>query len=140
MTQNISRPVRTQRAPVANVFGPLAKILNPLVARVAGSRFIPLWAVVRHRGRRSGRAFATPVAVAWTDEFLAIPLPFGSGADWCRNVLAAGGCVVRWRGAEREMRDPQVVEGEAGARMFNPVERWFLTALGIRAVLRLRFA
>ena len=128
------------RAPIARVFGPLAGLFNPLVVRVAGSRQVPLYAIVRHRGRRSGRVYATPVAVAHGDGVLFVPLPFGTTADWLRNVLSAGGCDVRWNGAEHRMRSPEVVDADEAAGAFNAIERVALRALGIRAVLRLRFA
>ena len=38
-----------------------ARVLNPLIVRLAGRPGVPLLVVLRHRGRRSGRAYATPV-------------------------------------------------------------------------------
>jgi deazaflavin-dependent oxidoreductase (nitroreductase family) len=131
---------RTPRAPVARVFGPAARILNPVLIRLAGTRWIPLWAIVRHRGRRSSRWYATPVAIGHRDDALFVPLPFGSTADWLRNVLAAGACVVRWKGVEHRMIDPEIVEFAYGLTAFNPIEARLLQALGIKGILRLRFA
>ncbi len=125
--------------PIARVFGPLAGILNPLAVRLAGSRYVPLWGVIRHRGRRSGRLYATPVAIAHTPDALIVPLPFGPDADWCRNVLAAGGCVVRWKGGEHQMIEPEVIE-ESALPAFAAWERFALSALGIKRFLRVRFA
>ena len=136
-TQRTSRRMRIERAPVARVFGPVAKVVNPLLARVSGTRLIPLWAVLRHRGRRSGRWYATPVAVAWTADSLFVPLPFGTTADWPRNVLAAGGAVIKWKGSEHQMVGPEIVSDSSA---FHPIERRALSLLGIRAVMRLRFA
>ena len=128
-----------RRAPIARVFGPLARFFNPLAVRLAGSRYVPLWAVIRHRGRRSGRLYATPVAIAHTADALIVPLPFGAEADWCRNVLAAGGCVVRWMGSEHRMIEPEIIEDSA-LPAFAAWERSALSALGIRRFLRVRFA
>ena len=128
-----------RRAPIARVFGPLARFFNPLAVRLAGSRYVPLWAVIRHRGRRSGRLYATPVAIAHTADALIVPLPFGADADWCRNVLAAGGCVVRWMGSEHQMIEPEIIEDSA-LPAFAAWERSALSALGIRRFLRVRFA
>src|SRR5947209_3839077 len=100
MSEIASRAPHRGRAPVARVFGPLTRVFNPLALRFAGSRVMPLYAVIRHRGRRSGRVYATPVAVTRRGDALVVPLPFGSSADWCRNVVAAGECIVRWNGAE----------------------------------------
>jgi hypothetical protein len=35
------------------------RLLNPLVQRFAGSRAFPLFALVRHEGRRSGRPYGS---------------------------------------------------------------------------------
>lgn len=128
------------RAPVARIFGPAARVINPLLMGLAGSRAIPLYALVRHRGRRSGRSFNTPVAVGHKDEALFIPLPFGARTDWVRNVLSAGGCTIRWKGTEYEMTDPVVIDQQAGLPAFNTLEARLLRALGIQGVLRVRFA
>src|SRR5919198_236048 len=87
------RPGRGGRAVMA-----LARAVNPVLVRLAGAGLIPLWGLVRHRGRRSGRVYATPVAVLRTDDGFLIPLPFGEGTDWARNLLSAGGGVLRWKG------------------------------------------
>ncbi len=126
-----------QQAPAAKVFGPLTRIFNPLAMRFAGSAHVPLWAIIRHRGRRSGRVYATPVAIGHTPDALVVPLPFGPDVDWCRNVRSAGGCVVRWKSQEHRMIDPEIVE-DAGAA-FAVWERPALRALGIKRFLRLRF-
>ena len=138
---NFVAPTRAhdRRAPIARVFGPLARFLNPLAVRLAGSRYVPLWAVIRHRGRRSGRLYATPVAIAHTADALIVPLPFGAQADWCRNVLAAGGCVVRWKGSEHQTIEPEIIEDSA-LPAFATWERSALKTLGITRFLRLRFA
>jgi hypothetical protein len=127
------------QAPIARVFGPLARIFNPLFVRFAGSRYVPLWAVIRHRGRRSGRLYATPVAVTHTADALIVPLPFGPDADWCRNVRCAGGCVMRWKGRELQMIEPEIL-GDSALPAFAMWERAALSALGIKRFLRMRFA
>jgi hypothetical protein len=40
--------------------------VNPGMLRIAGRRWSP-WAIVRHVGRRSGRAYATPVILPRVD-------------------------------------------------------------------------
>lgn len=118
----------------------LAHLANPLAARVAGSRFLPFWSVVRHRGRRSGRAYATPVAARRTTDGFAIPLAFGERADWCLNVLASGGCVVRFGGSDYATVDPVIVDAEAGAAAFRELERRALRLARIRRILLVRTA
>ncbi len=101
-----------------------ARVTAPLARRLAGRRFFPLWAVVQHRGRRSGRALSVPVAVRARPDAFLIVLPWGPSTNWVRNVLAAGGCVVRWRGADRPCSDPAVLD-RAGARPYFGRPTWF---------------
>ncbi|WP_370618770.1 nitroreductase family deazaflavin-dependent oxidoreductase [Mumia sp. Pv 4-285] len=68
---------------------------NRLIVHVAP--FVPGFGVVTHRGRTSGRAYRTPVAVFRRGDEVAIALVYGPGADWVRNVLAAGGATVTTR-------------------------------------------
>jgi hypothetical protein len=37
-----------------------------------------------------------------------ITLPYGSGADWVKNVLAANGCELRTRGKRIKLSSPAV--------------------------------
>jgi deazaflavin-dependent oxidoreductase (nitroreductase family) len=87
-----------------------AKQLNKVAVRFAGHRFLPLWAVLRHRGRKSGKEYAVPIAVMPTDETFVIALPWGRGTDWVRNVRAAGRCTIRWKGADYECTEPTFVD------------------------------
>jgi len=71
-----------------------------------------------------------------------IPLTFGAGSDWCRNVLAAGGCKIIWRGREYTTDEPQlvqdiVVQADLNAA-FGPLTRLQLQAMGTHQFLRLR--
>jgi len=131
------RALRARRA----FFGPLTRLLNPTIRRLAGRAGVPLVGVVSHQGRRSGRTYATPVAVASTGTALLIPLTFGPTADWVRNVLAASGCTVVWHGRRYLAHEAAVVDDVAGRaevhRAFGPVLRIALQAMGTHHFLRL---
>ena len=45
---------------VAVVMGPLTKVLNPVMRKLAGRRHVMMAAQIRHVGRRSGRPYVTP--------------------------------------------------------------------------------
>src|SRR5437762_14176458 len=64
--------------------------VNAIAAYVAGRRFTPLWGLMRHRGRRSGRVYTTPVVLRPVDGGFVLPLAWGPTAEWCRDVLVAG--------------------------------------------------
>ena len=89
-----------------------AKQFNRVALTVAGHRFFPLWAVLRHRGRRTGKEYAVPLAVIPTDTTFVIALPWGQETDWVRNVCTAGRCTVRWKGADYECTEPTFVGRE----------------------------
>jgi deazaflavin-dependent oxidoreductase (nitroreductase family) len=116
------------------------RLFNPLTRRFAGSRGFPPFALVRHRGRRSGREYATPIGARPTADGFVIPLTFGQSADWFRNVQAAGECVIRWRGVEYPVVAPQVIDWPSARSAFAPIERVALPLLGIAQFMRLRRA
>ena len=107
--------------PPANV-----KTFNRVALRLAGRRVLPLWAVLRHRGRRSGTEYVTPVAVIPTATTFVIALPWGRGTDWVRNTRAAGGCAMRWKGREWRCTDPTFVGQDVAIRAAGPVIRRIL--------------
>ncbi|OBH58366.1 nitroreductase [Mycobacterium colombiense] len=85
------------------------------------TRFIapwaPGWAVVIHRGRKSGRVFRTPLWAFRRGNSYVIALTYGPGADWVRNVIAAGGCQLESRRRRYEMAGPQVYEDDNATDM-----------------------
>src|ERR1043165_845441 len=106
---------------------------NRLTLTFAGRH---LFAVVHQVGRRSGRAYTTPV-VAWPlpDGFI-MPLPYGADTDWCRNVLAAGQGTLQWRGLTYNVSRPEVL-GAATAQPLVPTwARWPLRAFRMRQFLK----
>jgi deazaflavin-dependent oxidoreductase (nitroreductase family) len=113
--------------------------LNPLMLSLAASRHLPL-AVIHHRGRRSGRSYATPLAARPMADGFVIPLTFGQQADWFRNVQAAGGCVIQWKGANYPVTEPVVVDWATVRSAFSPLERVLVPIIGIEQFVRLRHA
>jgi deazaflavin-dependent oxidoreductase (nitroreductase family) len=80
---------------------------NPIQRRYAW--LLPPWAIVVHRGRRSGRVYRTPVNAYRRGRTLAIVVLYGEESDWVRNLLAGGGEVVR-AGRTYELLDPRLVQ------------------------------
>jgi deazaflavin-dependent oxidoreductase (nitroreductase family) len=132
------RALRARRA----LFGPLTKVLNPLFRRLNGRAGVPLLALVYHTGRRSRRTYATPIGVGTTGDAFLIPLTFGSESDWCRNVLAAGGCTIKYQGREYAVTDPVVVDDDSVRVELKSAFGWFarsqFQAMGTHHFLRLR--
>lgn len=118
--------------------GPPRWVVNgsaPLARAISGRRWFPLFAVMHHRGRRSGTAYDTPIAVipTVTRDVILIGLPWGRDTNWGRNVLAAGGATLTWKGQEFEATEPRIIEGPEAAAMarplFRPVIRRFPAAI-----------
>jgi deazaflavin-dependent oxidoreductase (nitroreductase family) len=94
-------------------------VLNPLMLHLAGRRH---WyaARVEHVGRRSGRAYATPVAARPVPDGFALPLPYGRDTDWCLNLLAAGSGTVTFDGDRRAVTAPRIVPAARVVGSFSP--------------------
>ena len=118
----------------------LTKAAGPVALRIAETGIIPRWAVSRHRGRRSGKRYATPIAIRPTHDGVVLPLPWGEGTDWCRNLRAAGGGVVRWGGAEIEVTSPEIIDAADALPAFNATMRPIVRLTGIKKFLRVRRA
>jgi deazaflavin-dependent oxidoreductase (nitroreductase family) len=84
---------------------------------------VPPWAVILHRGRRSGHPYRTPLFAFRRDGTLVIALLYGSESDWLRNLRVGGGHVVR-AGRTSTVGPPEVVETSAAdavlARLSRP--------------------
>jgi deazaflavin-dependent oxidoreductase (nitroreductase family) len=101
---------------------------NRVVRPIAGHT--PGLAIVRHRGRRSGQVYRTPVTAYARGDGYVIALVYGVDADWVRNVTAAGGCELQVRGRRLRLASPRVVHD--GARRDVPtVVRPALRLLGV---------
>jgi deazaflavin-dependent oxidoreductase (nitroreductase family) len=118
--------------------GPPRRLVNataPVARALAGRRWVPLWALIRHRGRRSGTAYETPIAVVPTTDasIVMIGLPWGVTTNWARNVMAAGGASLRWKGRDVELVHPRIVDGAEAERLakapLRPVLRRFPGAI-----------
>jgi deazaflavin-dependent oxidoreductase (nitroreductase family) len=102
-----------------------------LALPLAGKRWNPVFAVVEHRGRSTGRPFATPVAARRTADGFVVSLAFGAQVDWYRNLMAAGGGTIRWRGKDYAVGRPAVIERASALAAFHPIQRFFLRIGGI---------
>ena len=88
---------------------------NPLQGAYAW--LVPPWALLLHRGRRSGRAYRTPVLAFKRDRTLIVALLYGEESDWLRNLRGAGGGQVVRRGRTYPLSAPRVVETGAATEL-----------------------
>jgi deazaflavin-dependent oxidoreductase (nitroreductase family) len=100
---------------------------------------LPPWAVILHRGRRSGRHYRTPLFAFRRDRTLVIALFYGQESDWLRNLQAGGGHVIR-AGRTFTVRPPEVIDTSAAGPLLarlSPPERAYCRLAEKLAILEL---
>jgi deazaflavin-dependent oxidoreductase (nitroreductase family) len=119
-----------------NAMRRFTKVARPLALRTAGKEGAGT-AVIHHVGRRSGRAYQTPVtAVAHDDTFL-IALPYGEHTDWLKNVLAKGSASLIVRGQTYEVDKPEVIPMKTATSSFQSTDQRLQRLFGVESALRL---
>jgi hypothetical protein len=109
--------------------------LNPWMLHLAGG---PRWYAGRleHRGRRTGRIFATPLLVNRVPGGFAMPLPYGRDVDWARNLLATGDGVLLDHGIRSRVGNPRIVPAEDLLPDLPLVMHRAIATYGIRDFMR----
>ena len=131
---------RTGFAPVLSAVRRVnRRVTNPRQLRTAG-RPGAAAGVVEHVGRRSGTTYRTPVGIERDGDRLLVLLPYGAGADWVRNVLAAGAATVRHEGDVLAVTNPTVLDRRTVVDDLSPADRRAAALFGIGEVLRVEVA
>ena len=107
------------------------RVLGPLATRLPG------FAVVVHTGRTSRREYRTPVNVFQRGDTYVFALTYGADAQWVRNVLANGGCVLLTRSRRLELAQPRLFHDPDRLRMPRLI-RVVLGLLDVADFLELR--
>jgi deazaflavin-dependent oxidoreductase (nitroreductase family) len=118
----------------------LGRWFNKLILPFAGTPLVPLYGVITHHGRRSGKTYRTPVVVRPAADGFIIPMPWGEGTDWYRNVNAAGHCQLRWKNRTYTLVEPRVLDAESASQYFSAAQRKGIARFGIKQMLQLRTA
>jgi deazaflavin-dependent oxidoreductase (nitroreductase family) len=101
-------------------------VTNPIQRRWAG--VIPAHGIVEHVGRRSGRAYRTPVLVFRRPGGFAMVIGYGLHSDWLRNLVAAGAGGLVHRRKHYRLKRPRICTGAAA---------WAALPAGVRRVAQL---
>jgi EmrB/QacA subfamily drug resistance transporter/deazaflavin-dependent oxidoreductase (nitroreductase family) len=115
-----------------------ARFVNPLVLLVAGRRWMPVVGILHHRGRRSGREYATPIGMRRLGDGFVIPRTFSDNAAWYQNIKAAGEGRVTYLGRHYRVVEPEVVDYATARPAFPRYELAQFRLIGINEYLRLR--
>jgi deazaflavin-dependent oxidoreductase (nitroreductase family) len=116
----------------------VTRYVDPVLRPLAGR--LPAFGIVTHRGRKSGREYRTPVNVFRSGDHYLFFLTYGSDVEWVRNILAAGGCMLRTRGRDVRLVEPELIadaEATLAPRFVRFVEK---RLAGATEVLRMRSA
>jgi deazaflavin-dependent oxidoreductase (nitroreductase family) len=113
--------------------------INPRQLRTAGTPGAYA-GIVRHRGRVSGRAYETPVGIVAEGDGFLIALPYGTRAQWVRNVLASGSAVLVTEGSTHEVDRAELVAMDAVFEAFPESDRRGFRLLKTDQCLRLHRA
>jgi deazaflavin-dependent oxidoreductase (nitroreductase family) len=112
----------------------LAKPYDAVILKMAGGPFSP-YAVLTHIGRRSGRTYQTPLGAAPLLDGFVLVLAYGAEADWCRNVLAAGTCTLKWHGQEYRLEKPEIIPASQAIEAFPRWKRFLAVRMGMKQYL-----
>ncbi|MFY9920527.1 MAG: nitroreductase/quinone reductase family protein [Mycobacterium sp.] len=114
-------------------------VLNPAMLHLAGRKH---WyaAVIRHTGRRSGKNYATPVVADRVTDGFIVPLPYGTGVDWLRNVLAAGRAAITVDGRTDDVVEPEIIDAATAAPQLSARRRRAFQRFHIDNYLKVKLA
>jgi deazaflavin-dependent oxidoreductase (nitroreductase family) len=98
----------------------------------------PGFAILIHKGRKSGKEYRTPLNAFPTDNGFAIALTYGPDTDWAKNVFAANGCALEYRGRSIALAEPRLTTVTEAADAFPAPVRFILGFINVEQVLLLR--
>ena len=110
----------------------LGKRGEPQVRKFAGTRFGSLYfnlSVLKHVGRKSGRAYVTFLSAYPLGDGFVLTLAYGPDVDWCRNIMATGKCTLTWKGQEYPLEKPELLP-ISKARAAYPLSAWIFAKVG----------
>ena len=101
-------------------------VTNPIQRQWAGR--LKSYAIVEHVGRKSGKAYRTPVLTFRTAQGFAFLVGYGTGSDWVQNLLAANGGVIVHRNKRYPVTNATLLSPDEG-RAILPTPLRSLTKL-----------
>ncbi|HYO41754.1 MAG TPA: nitroreductase/quinone reductase family protein [Candidatus Limnocylindrales bacterium] len=129
------------RAKSPLVLGPIIalskRFMNPMQMKTAGTPGAYA-GIIRHRGRVSGTAYETPVGIVVDGDAFLVALPYGSRAQWLRNVLAAGTATVVHEGRTYRVDAPELIPMAGVAGRFSTSDQGLFRWMRVDDCLRLR--
>jgi deazaflavin-dependent oxidoreductase (nitroreductase family) len=113
------------------------RFVNPITRLVAGR--LPGFGLLVYRGRKSGRAYRTPMNVFRRGEEYVFALTYGPEVEWVKNIMAAGECELVTGGHTLRLIGPRLFHDPTRSLM-PPVVRQFLGLMRVTEFLRIRIS
>lgn len=98
---------------------------------------LPGFAIISHRGRKSGQTYRTPMNVFRDGDAYLFALTYGSDVQWVKNVMAAGEADLRISAKTIHLKDPELFVDPTRRLMPQPV-RFMLGVMRVSEFLRMR--
>jgi deazaflavin-dependent oxidoreductase (nitroreductase family) len=98
---------------------------------------LPGFAIISHRGRKSGEIHRTPMNVFRDGDDYLFALTYGSGVQWVKNVMTAGEADLRVGDRTIHLTDPELFVDPKRRLMPFPV-RFMLGVMRVSEFLRMR--
>ncbi|BCL83766.1 peptidase [Ktedonobacteria bacterium brp13] len=112
------------------------RYINPILRHLAMGKHGP-FALLRHVGRNSGKAYETPIMLWHVKDGFVIMLTYGPHVDWLRNLQAAGQGSLLLHNQEYHFQKPALIDKKAGfAALPSPI-RQILQLLGAQYFVKL---
>jgi deazaflavin-dependent oxidoreductase (nitroreductase family) len=113
------------RPPLAVIRPFTTHVFNPISRRFV--RWLPGFAILAYSGRRTGKAYRTPMNAFRHGGEWVFALTYGSDVQWVKNVLAGGEATLEIRRRKIRLVEPELI--------VDPRRR--LMPFGVRQVLGL---
>ncbi len=113
------------------------KTANRPMQRIAGTRVGMLYfnlGALHHIGRRSGRSYVTPLSAYRLGDGFVFGVAYPE-VDWCRNVLAAGKCMLTWNGKEYALERPELITAAEAMKAYPLLVKPFIVGPGTKTFL-----
>ena len=123
------------RPPLAVIRPFTTHVFNPISRRFA--RWLPWFGILDYPGRKSGKAYRTPLNVFRHGDEWVFALTYGADVQWVKNVLAAGEATLEKRRRRIRLVDPVLIVDAERRLMPFPV-RQVLGLMRVSEFLRMR--
>jgi deazaflavin-dependent oxidoreductase (nitroreductase family) len=129
--------VKPPRPPLAVIRPFTTHVFNPISRRFV--RWLPGFGILGYVGRKSGKAYRTPMNVFRHGDAWVFALTYGSEVQWVKNVLVAGEATLEIRRRSIRLVDPELIVDPERRLMPFPV-RQALGMMRVTEFLRMRQA